>query len=214
MTDVSRETTASGSSNPGFRVPRETVERLVVFEHLLRRWNARINLVAPASLDDLWRRHIEDSLQLAPWLPKTGLAIDIGSGAGFPGLILALATELPFLLVEADHRKASFLREAARATATNVEIAACRVEAVRRTGDVITARAVAPLSRLLALAAPRLKPSGVCLLLKGAGAAAEISSAEATWRFGIEQHASITHRDGAILRLHGIMSRNQHQTAS
>lgn len=195
-------------------VPRETRERLLTFERLLRRWNAHINLVAPASLDDLWHRHIDDSLQLAPLLPKTGLAIDIGSGAGFPGLILALATGLPFLLVEADQRKAAFLREAARATATVVEVAACRIEAVRRTGDVVTARALAPLPRLLALAAPLLRPDGVCLFLKGADAAAELADAQTHWRFIAEQHASITHPDGVILRLHGIMNPRQHQTAS
>lgn len=203
---VSRET--------GVCVPRETRERLLIFEQLLRRWTARINLVAPATLDDLWRRHIEDSLQLARLLPKTGSAIDIGSGAGFPGLILAVATGLPFLLVEADQRKAAFLREAARETATAVEIAACRIEAVRQTGDVVTARAVASLPNLLALATPVLKPTGACLFLKGAGTAAEIAAAQARWRFFSEQHASITHPDGVILRVHGIMERKPHRTAS
>ncbi len=206
MIDVSRETTLA--------VSRETHERLLIFERLLRRWNSRINLVAPTSLNDLWRRHIEDSLQLVAFLPKTGLAIDIGSGAGFPGLILALATNLPFLLVEADQRKAAFLREAARATATNVEVAACRIEAVRQAGDIVTARAVASLPRLLALSAPVLKPAGTCLLLKGAGAAAELAAAQEEWGFTAEQHASITHPDGVILQLRGIINRKQHQTAS
>ncbi len=184
-----------------------------MFERLLRQWNPRINLVAAASLDHLWHRHIEDSLQLAPFLPQTGDAIDIGSGAGFPGLILAIATGLPFLLVEADQRKAAFLREAARATATTVEIAACRVEAVRRTADIVTARALAPLPRLLALAAPILKPTGACLFLKGADAMAELAAARTAWRFTAEQHPSRTHPDGVILRLHGIMPEPQQQAA-
>ena len=186
-------------------VSREIQDRLDVFERLLRRWNARINLIAPATLDHLWQRHIKDSLQLAPLLPKTGLAIDIGSGAGFPGLILAMATSLPFLLVEADQRKAAFLREAARATATTVEIAACRVEAVRQAADVVTARALAPLSRLLDLATPILKPAGACLFLKGADAATELVAAQVKWQFAVEHYASITHPDGVILRLRGII---------
>ncbi len=203
---VPRETAVS--------LPRETIERLLIFERLLRRWNTRINLVAPASLDDLWRRHVEDSLQLAPWLPKNGLAIDIGSGAGFPGLILALATKLPFLLVEADQRKASFLREAARETGTNVEVAACRIEAIGQTAEIVTARAVASLPQLLTLAAPLLKPNGACLFLKGTGAGTELAAAEQHWRFDVEQHVSVTHPDGMILRLHGIISRKQQQSAS
>ena len=195
-------------------VPRETLRRLQAFEALLRRWNTRVNLVSPADLDVLWPRHIEDSLQLAPFLAEAQDGIDLGSGAGFPGLILAIVTSLPFTLVEADQRKAAFLREAARATKTEVTIAVCRIEVLRQTAEIVTARALAPLPRLLKLACPLLRTHGQCLFLKGADAPAQLALARRRWSFEVEQYRSHSHPDGVILRLHGIMPLHQQQTAS
>ncbi|MBV8397238.1 MAG: class I SAM-dependent methyltransferase, partial [Acetobacteraceae bacterium] len=115
-----------------FDLPRETRDRLEAFAALLARWNHRINLVSPRDLPHLWERHIADSLQLIDLLdPPRTCGIDIGSGAGFPGLILAIATGIPFHLIEADQRKASFLREAARVTAAPARVYAVRAEAAQ-----------------------------------------------------------------------------------
>lgn len=201
---VSRETLPQS-------VSRETEERLLVFEALLRQWSARINLVSRADLPQIRRRHIDDSLQLARLLPQVPSGVDLGSGAGFPGLILAIATNLPFHLVEADHRKAAFLREAARETAAPVTIHACRIEALRLTSRLITARALAPLSNLLPLVEPLLQADTLCLFLKGATAEQEIDAARADWSFTLDRAASL-HQHGVILQLRGIMRRGRSQS--
>src|ERR1700761_5108302 len=112
-------------------VSRETGERLANFVGLLARWNRRINLVSEASEAEIWRRHVEDSLQLMPLLGGARTAIDLGSGAGFPGLVLAIATGIPFRLFEADRRKAAFLTEAARPPAAPASVPAFRIETTR-----------------------------------------------------------------------------------
>jgi 16S rRNA (guanine527-N7)-methyltransferase len=195
---VSRETSAT--------VSRETLTRLEEFAALLLRWNARINLVGRSDEQAVWERHIEDSLQLIPYIPNnTTRAIDLGSGAGFPGLVLCIATGLPFDLVESDQRKAAFLREAARLTAAPAKIHACRIEAAPL-GPVrlVTARALAPLPGLLEMAAPFLAEDGVCLFPKGEKADHEIRQASATWTMQIERHISRTDRKSVILRISGV----------
>ena len=153
----------------GKDVSRETLAVLDLFAALLLRWNATVNLVARADEPLLWERHIGDSLQLIPLMePYPERAIDLGSGAGFPGLVLAIATGVPFDLIEADQRKAAFLREAARITDAPVRIHPLRIEAARLPrAPLVTARAVAALPKLLALAAPLLAPGGICLFPEG-----------------------------------------------
>ncbi len=170
---------------------------------MLMRWNATVNLVAAGDIPDIRRRHVDDSLQLAPLLP-TGArrGIDLGSGAGFPGLVLAIATGLTFDLIESDHRKAAFLREAARATGAPVRVHAKRIEAADvPAAEVVTARALARLPRLLALAAPKLAADGVCLFMKGAGATAELTQAVREWHMRVEQFPSRTDPSASILRI-------------
>ncbi len=129
-------------------------------------------------------------------------AIDLGSGAGFPGLVLAIATGVPFDLVEADQRKAAFLREAARQTGAPVRVHAVRIEAAAiAPAPLVTARALAPLPKLLALAAPLLAPGGTCLFLKGANVQAELTEAAAQWHMRVETIPSRTEPGACILRI-------------
>ena len=187
------------SSGPNI-VPRET---LTAFSALLLRWNKKVNLVAPHDESLLWERHIVDSLQLAPFVsPHLCRAIDLGSGAGFPGLILALATRIPFDLIEADQRKAAFLREAIRITGAPARVHACRIEAAKLPpAPLVTARALAPLPKLLSLAAPLLSPNGTCLFLKGVNADAELTDAAAQWHMQVERIPSRTAPHASILRI-------------
>jgi 16S rRNA (guanine527-N7)-methyltransferase len=184
-------------------VPRETSEALERFASLLLHWNRTVNLIAAGDESSLWQRHIADSLQLAPLMrPPPAKAIDLGSGAGFPGLILALATGVPFDLIEADTRKAVFLREAARITGAPVRVLASRIEATDLPpAPLITTRALAPLPKLLALAAPLLAPGGTCLFLKGSGAQAELTAAAAQWHMQVQCFPSQTAPNACILRI-------------
>jgi 16S rRNA (guanine527-N7)-methyltransferase len=184
-------------------VSRETRARLDAFAALLLRWNSRINLVSRGDEADISSRHIDDSLQLLNLIPSgTQRAIDLGSGAGFPGLVLAIATRIPFDLVESDQRKCAFLREAARATQAPAKVHARRIEAANlEPATLITARALAPLKTLLGLAAPLLAKGGVCIFPKGESADREIEEASAAWTMRIERIISRTDRSGVILRI-------------
>lgn len=167
------------------------------------RWNRTVNLVSARDGQLLWDRHIVDSLQLAALMrPLPARAIDLGSGAGFPGLILALATGVSFDLLEADQRKAAFLREAAQVTGAPVRIHAVRVEAAALApAPLITARALAPLPKLLDLATPLLTPGGQCLFPKGANVQAELTDSAARWHMRVERIPSCTASDACILRI-------------
>ena len=180
-------------------VSRETLQS---FAGLLLQWNRRLNLISRGDESLLWERHIADSLQLAELMvPRPDRAIDIGSGAGFPGLILAIATGVRFDLIEADQRKAAFLREAARILDAPAQVHACRAEVVQLPpAPLITARAVAPLPALLGLAAPLLAPGGACLFLKGAHVNDELTAAGAEWHIQVQQLPSRT-PEGSILRI-------------
>lgn len=184
-------------------VPHETRQRLEVFADLLRTWNRTINLVSPRDLPDLWQRHIGDSLNLLPCLPDCfSRAIDLGSGGGFPGLVLAIATDRPFALVESDQRKAAFLREAIRQTGARATVHAERAE--RTTvlpAPLVTARAVAPLTVLLDWATPLLAAGGCCVFPKGRTADAELTAALRQWHMRVEQWPSATDPVARILRL-------------
>jgi 16S rRNA (guanine(527)-N(7))-methyltransferase RsmG len=177
--------------------------RLEAFSELLLRWNQKINLISRADEAALWSRHILDSAQLVPLLPHApGTLIDLGSGAGFPGLVLALLTEWRVHLVEADRRKAAFLREAARECGATVTIHAIRAEALRTDpADVVTARALAPLDALLPLAAPLLRPDGICLFPKGRAVADELTAAAARWHMRVECFPSNTDPGATLVRI-------------
>lgn len=188
-------------------VSRETLARLEAYAALLIRWSARINLVGRDTLADLWRRHMLDSAQLLPLIPEgaQGL-IDLGSGAGFPGLVLAILGTRDVELVEADSRKAAFLREAARITEANPTIRPCRIAAVPpHPVDVVSARALAPLDRLLDLSWPFIGPATICLFPKGENVGQELTLARKGWTMTVSMHHSIADPRGVVLRLDGIV---------
>jgi 16S rRNA (guanine527-N7)-methyltransferase len=189
--------------------PRHVSPELQRFVDLLLRWNRSINLIGRSDIADVWTRHVADSLQLAEhWgdtLPAFG--IDLGSGAGFPGLVLAIGFGVVFYLVEHDQAKAAFLREAARATGAPVHIVATRIEdAVVPRAPLVTARALAPLAHLLSYAEPLLLPGGVCLFSKGRDVEAEIADASRSWHMDVERIPSRTDRRGVILRIANLVS--------
>jgi 16S rRNA (guanine527-N7)-methyltransferase len=188
-------------------VSRETLDRLRVYAALLEKWQRTVNLVARSTLDDPWRRHFLDSAQLVPLLPPGLPTItDIGSGAGFPGLVLAIVTGRPTELIEADARKGAFLREAARATGAPATVITARIESVaaaeEKSVDILTARALAPLVSLCETAdALRAR---CCVFLKGAQWQDELTLARKSWKMEVETFASLTEADARILRLGGI----------
>jgi 16S rRNA (guanine527-N7)-methyltransferase len=184
-------------------VSRETAERMERFAALLLRWNRTINLVSIKDESALWERHIVDSLQLAPLMhPFPRRAVDLGSGAGFPGLVLAIATGVPFDLIEADRRKAAFLREAGRLLDAPVRVHAVRIEAAEiPPAPLVTARALGPLPRILPMAYSLLAPGGRCLFLKGATVEVELTQSAAEWHMQVERVPSRTAPDTCILRI-------------
>ena len=184
-------------------VSRETLASLEAYAELLTRWSARINLVGRDTIGDLWRRHLLDSAQLRAFVPNSARGLtDLGSGAGFPGLVLAILGIPGVELVEADSRRCAFLREAARITGTNVTIRPCRIQAVPpHPAEVVTARACAPLDRLLDLAEPFLGPDSLCLFLKGERIEEELTLARKRWTMTASVEQSLSDRRGVILRL-------------
>jgi len=194
-----------------FDVSRETLARLEAFAVLLEKWNSAINLISPRDLPDLWRRHIMDCAQLLPLLPRAPAdrprrIIDLGSGAGFPGLILAILGAGEVHLIESDGRKCAFLTEAVRLTNATATVHNLRIESVASKfpslkADVIVARGLAPLAKLIAFSAPLIEKSGVCLFLKGGNVASELTVAEKNWHMRVEQLPSRTSKAGVILRI-------------
>jgi 16S rRNA (guanine527-N7)-methyltransferase len=196
-----------------FPVSRETLARLEAYADLLTRWSARINLVGGDTLPDLWRRHFLDSAQLRRLVPDSSRSlIDLGSGAGFPGLVLAILGVPGIELVEADTRKSAFLREAARVTSAEVMIRPCRIRAVPpHPVDVVTARACAPLPRLLDFARPFLTPQTVCVFPKGERFAEELTLAREGWTMQVSVEQSLSDRRGVILRLEQVVREPRHR---
>jgi 16S rRNA (guanine527-N7)-methyltransferase len=192
-------------------VSHQTRARLQAYAGLLTRWSGRINLVAASTLADPWRRHFLDSAQLYPLIPAgADSLIDLGSGAGFPGLVLAIMGMKGVELVESDARKCAFLREAARVAGAAVTIRNARIEAVpSRPVAVITARGCAPLDRLLIYSQRFIGPETVCLFPKGEQAGHEVAVAQQVWDFDVTSHPSRTDPRGAILCLKRVRPRGQ-----
>ena len=179
-----------------------------IWERLLRKWNSKINLVAPNSLADFCNRHALDSAQIVPYLPEEAKIIaDFGSGAGFPALSVAIAAKYDAPdrvthLLESAGKKASFLKTVSRETKLNTVIHAERIEAVAPLkADVITARAFAPLHRLLPLADRHIAPDGQLILLKGERVDEELNEVAGDWTFHVKQHPSLSDEGGVILIL-------------
>ncbi len=188
-------------------VSSDIMARLETYAALLEKWQPRINLVGPATLRDRWRRHFLDSAQLLPLLPEaTERLVDLGSGAGFPGLALAILGVPDVHLIESDQRKVAFLRAVSAATATRITIHAARIETVPPlAADVITARALAPLASLIGYALPLLRSqegsTGTCLFLKGQQVEPELAEALAKWSMTVERLPSRSDPTGVIVRL-------------
>lgn len=184
-------------------VSRETLDRLDVFAGLVTTWTKRINLVAPATLESLWSRHILDSLQLLDHAPGAGHWLDFGSGGGFPGAVIAIASPAHRVtLVESDQRKATFLRTALRETGSTGQVIAKRIEQIPPQGaQVVSARAVAPLPKLLDLALPHLAPDGILLAPKGKNYRTELQEALATHAATCDTLPSRTDSEAVILKM-------------
>lgn len=188
-------------------VSRETQRRLETYVNLLTKWNQAINLVSKATLADVWERHIKDSLQLLDIADRGGQWLDLGSGAGLPGLIIAasLTDNYPdsyVTLVESDQRKCAFMATAAKAMEINVSIECRRIEeSTGRTYDVISARALAPLTDLLELARPYRNNQSICIFPKGSKALLEMEIAQRTWNVTYDQTESMTEKSSTIFRI-------------
>lgn len=187
-------------------VSRETFERLATLVRLARHWTRSINLIAPGDADWIWSRHVGDSLRLVPLIgPEVRRAIDLGSGAGFPGLVLAIATGIPFELIEADRRKAAFLVEAARATDAPAQIHCSRIELANVTpAELVTARALAPLKALLDHTYPLLLPRGTALFPKGARVDEELAIARQSWAMQVTRTDDPSTAGSTILAITGL----------
>lgn len=190
-------------------VSRETEERLAIYVALLGRWAPRINLIARSTTDSIRERHVADCLQLDGYAPADAARwVDLGSGAGLPGLVIAACRPtVRMVLVESDGKKCAFLRAAAREMGLDgVEIVADRIEAAvpglaRQPVSVVSARALAPLPRLLAWAAPLLRSGAIGLFPKGKTHAAELTLALESWHVGAEALPSRTDADAAVIRI-------------
>jgi 16S rRNA (guanine527-N7)-methyltransferase len=201
-----------------FRAPRETLGRLELYESLLRQWQKAVNLVAPSTLDTVWHRHFADSAQLLDLAPGAQSWVDLGSGGGFPGLVVAILMagdrvkpddwQRRVTLIESDQRKCAFLREVVRKLGplpgVAVDILSTRAESAATQvnlslPEVVCARALAPLEKLLGLAAPLSTPATVGLFLKGKDAALELDAAKKSWKFNAELVPSRTQDNARII---------------
>ncbi|AJD54093.1 16S rRNA m(7)G-527 methyltransferase [Thalassospira xiamenensis M-5 = DSM 17429] len=192
-------------------VSRETLDRLGLYADLVVKWQPRINIVGASTADDVWTRHLQDSAQLWPYVEdvvRGGKIVDFGSGAGFPGIVLAILGANNVILMESNTKKTVFLLEAARVCGVlgQIEIARERIEAANaREADVITARAFAPLPKLLELGQRHLKPGGHYVLLKGRAFEEELADARAVgWVFTVTTHASLVDPEGVVMILQGV----------
>jgi 16S rRNA (guanine527-N7)-methyltransferase len=218
MTSITRIDSPE-SFQAAFGISRETLDRLTTYAQLLSRWQKTINLVAPSTMGDIWHRHFADSAQLWRFRPENARTwLDIGSGAGFPGLVLAIlgaeTSATHHILVESDARKAAFLREVVRTTGITVDILCMRIEnsetrANVKAVDCLTARALAPLPRLFEMAAPYFTSSTLGLFLKGRDVAAEIEQAARGWQFDYELKPSITDEDARVVLLKALKPKRE-----
>jgi 16S rRNA (guanine527-N7)-methyltransferase len=200
-----------------FDVSRETLERLELYATLLQQWQKAVNLVAPSTLGNIWHRHFADSAQLLPLAPNAARWVDLGSGGGFPGLVLAMLMAhrgSAVTLVESDGRKCAFLREVARQTGIAVEIINTRIESFSTQArisevDVVTARALAPLDRLFELSVGLFSSHTLGLFPKGREARVEAEAAQRHWQFESNFVASRTDKSGRIIEVRALRAKTE-----
>lgn len=209
--------TSAETFQRAFGVSRETITRLKQYEELLLKWQRVQNLVAPNTLNEIWHRHFADSAQLVKFLGDSKIIVDMGAGAGFPGMVLAILLmdrpEVCVHLVEANGRKCSFLKDVARQTGAHVEIHNCRIEvfAIESTIpkiDVVTARALKSLDTLLSLGSFAFEKGASGLFLKGKSVSEEIDEANKDWMFETECFESLTDPLGRIVKIFDIKPRS------
>jgi 16S rRNA (guanine527-N7)-methyltransferase len=186
-----------------FKLTDHQISQFETYEQMLRQWQKTINLVGPKTLDAVWERHFLDSAQLWPHLPENcQKLIDLGSGAGFPGMVLAIMGVPEVHLIESDLRKAAFLKQVARAVGISVHVHAARLEAVKLpTADVLTARALAPLGDLLRDGQKFVSYCSIGLFPKGQKAAEELTEAKKLWHIEADLIPSITDKTAMLIRV-------------
>jgi len=187
-------------------IDADTMDRFEIYLALLSKWQRAINLVGKNTLANAWRRHILDSAQLLPHIEKDLKIADLGSGAGLPGLVIAIATGANVQLVESDQRKATFMREVARETGTDVDVHVARIEDLPSLdADIVTARALAPLPKLLPWVHRHLKKGGKSVLMKGAGVDQELTESTKQWTMNVVRKSSISDASGTILIVNDLL---------
>lgn len=208
---MSPESRAKATLTDRLNVSRETMQDLILLVELLQKWNKTINLVGKASIEQVWSRHILDSAQVWQLRPENlNVWVDLGSGGGFPGLVLAIlakqdAPEAKFHMIESDARKCAFLRNVSRETMLNVQVHNARIENVDEiAADVVSARALASVEKLVGLSTKFLGDNAFCLFLKGQGCATEVEKARELWRFQSETTQSLSDDAGEILKIWNI----------
>lgn len=186
----------------------EAVARLERYAELLEEWSQRINLVAPSTLPHVWSRHFLDSAQLLPLLPPKQdgqILADMGSGAGFPGLVLSAMGFDGVHLIESTGKKAEFLRFVIEELGLSAIVHQCRVEELKEfRADIVTARALAPLNALFPLAARLVKKEGICLFLKGQNVDVELTEARKYWMFNLTKVQSLSDPSGSVLTVRNL----------
>jgi len=210
MTEIIPENASPAEIAKLFNVSRESLEKLQVYADLLTKWQKRINLVGPQEVSRIWSRHIADALQVIEYIPdEVNCAVDLGTGAGIPGVIVAVALEqrgFHVHLVESNGKKAAFLREAVRRLEISADVHCERIESLYDRKwlddvDMVFARALAPLPKLLDLAVPFVKKNGKMLFLKGLDVDSELTETTKCWSISYQKHPSRTHAGGCILNI-------------
>lgn len=214
MADQTKALGSGGFQNVS-NVSRETLDKLIIYGGLLEKWQKAINLVGKSTLKDLWRRHMLDSYQLLDLASKkSGSWIDLGSGAGFPALVVAICSEFDVHAIESDQRKCLFMSNVSRETSANLTLHRGRIEEISPfSADVISARALAPLDKLLDLAAPFAHKETEFLFLKGQDVDEELTKASKCWIMDVEKRCSLTSEDGHILKITGLRRRSSSREA-
>jgi len=184
-------------------VSRETLSVIKEYVSILLHWQKSINLIGLSTVDEIWRRHVLDSAQLNQYLHKSGQLFDLGSGAGFPGIIIAIMGRSNVTLIDSSEKKCAFLREASRSLGIQIEVKNVRIEDYKpkKRAKYITSRALAPLDKLLYYSEPLLESGGKCVFHKGANFEIELTQAKKNWNMVVQKHISMSNSRGVVLEI-------------